>query len=100
VTDEQPGPGDKSQFVALVPGGGWMIFHSTGMENYSSPVVAWALQANGEVVPLEADDDGRVYAHAAEGSGDSAELWHPESSSRRAQTRRQNHRDQIGRGGD
>jgi hypothetical protein len=88
------------QFVTLIPGGGWMIFHSSGQQNYSSPVVAWALQANGEVVPLEADDDGRVYVYPAEGIEETGELWHPDSSSRRSQTRMQNHRDQIGRGGD
>ena len=87
------------QFVALIPGGGWMIFHGAGDDDYSSPVVAWALQANGDVVPLEVDNDGRVYLYPTDTTEDSGELWHPDSSSRRAQMRMQYHRDQIGRGG-
>jgi hypothetical protein len=92
-------PSLGGQFVALIPGGGWMIFHHKGEDDYSSPVVAWALQANGDVVPLEASDDGRPYLHPVDASEDSGELWHPGSSSRRAQMRMQYHRDQIGRGG-
>jgi hypothetical protein len=92
-------PNLGGQFVALIPGGGWMIFHSTGEDDYSSPVVAWALRANGDVVPLEAPDDGRVQLNPVDAAEASGELWHPGSSSRRAQLRMQYHRDQIGRGG-
>jgi hypothetical protein len=92
-------PSLGGQFVTLIPGGGWMIFHNTGDDDYSSPVIAWALQANGDVVPLEVGDDSRVHPYPVDAAADSGELWHPDSSSRRAQMRMQYHRDQIGRGG-
>jgi hypothetical protein len=87
---------ENRPFTALIPGGGWMIYHSDAERGWSDPVVAWALCKNGDVIALEADSAGNVWEAApAEG----AEVWHPDSSSRQAQQRRQQHRNEIDAGG-
>lgn len=87
----------EDRIVALIPGGGWMIWHSDAKSGWSDPVVAWALCASGDVIPLEADHDGTVWPLRPPG-GDH-EIWHPESSSRQAQGRLQHHRNELDAGG-
>jgi hypothetical protein len=93
---EEYGPGDPRQFVGIIPGGGWMIWRG----DHSVPVVAWALQADSEVVALEADDDGRFFLYPVDAHHDERELWHPDSSSERTQLRLREYQDQLQRGGD
>jgi hypothetical protein len=88
---------DTDPYIALIPGGGWMIYHSKAKSGWSDPVVAWALCASGGAVPLEADHDGTVRPLKAPAAD--AEIWHPESSSRRAQDRLQHHRNELNAGG-
>jgi hypothetical protein len=97
VTDEDAryGPGQPEQTIALIPGGGWMIFHSTFGEAWSEPVVAWALEANGNIVPVEADPDGRVRTVNMDGS----EIWHPDSTREQDLLRAAAHRAQLEQGG-
>jgi hypothetical protein len=107
--DEDPG-----QIVALIPGGGWMIYHSQEERGpgpiarfirgrqpaetapgWSDPVVAWALLANGAVVPLGTGPDGTVWAMSAE----QGEIWHPDSSGIRYQDHLRLYREQMHPGG-
>ena len=53
------GDGDPDPYVALIPGGGWMIWDA--LRGWSTPVIAWAMDANGDVVALETDRDGLVW---------------------------------------
>jgi hypothetical protein len=97
VTDEgaRYGPGQSEQTIGLIPGGGWMIFSSAPHDSWSAPVVAWALQANGDIVPMEADSNGHVWPVSMEGG----ELWHPDSSRQQDQLRAAAHRTQLEQGG-
>lgn len=52
---------DEQRTVALIPGGGWRVERTEDDGTvWSQPLVAWALQAGGLVVPLDADGDGFV----------------------------------------
>jgi hypothetical protein len=91
---------EREPFIALIPGGGWMIWHADARSGWSDPVVAWALCANGDVIPLEADGQGQSLVWPVEAGGASdIELWHPDSSSRRAQDRLKHHRNELDAGG-
>lgn len=50
---------DEQRIIALIPGGGWRVEHSEDDgATWSHPLVAWALQAGGLLVPVETDSDG------------------------------------------
>jgi hypothetical protein len=90
--DDDFGPGSPRQYIALIPGGGWMVWRG----GYSVPVLAWALQPDGDLIALETDDDGRFYAHPVDQhSPEDREVWHPDSSSSRAQMRLRQYRQQF-----
>lgn len=47
------------RIVQLLPGNGWNIWRYTD-KPIASPLIGWALLANGEVVPLDSDTNGIV----------------------------------------
>lgn len=62
----------------------------------SRPVLAWALQADGDVVALEADDaGGRMYVSPVADADGERELWHPDDSSPQAQMRLREYREEL-----
>lgn len=98
--EKATGPGGPQQFIAIIPGGGWMLYYSDGERGWSEPVIAWVLQADGAIMPVETASEGSTLALAVDyGRGSGPELWHPDSSSAKAQARLQHHRDQLQRGG-
>lgn len=50
----------NEKIIQIMPARGWYsVFDADGIEE-RMPLVAWGLQANGDVVPLDADRDGMV----------------------------------------
>ncbi len=48
------------KLVQLLPSGGWVSVYEDGVEMYSTPLVAWGLTEEGEVIPLDTGSDGDV----------------------------------------
>lgn len=86
------GEEDPSPFIALIPGDGWMIYRSHKRSGYSSPVLAWVLCKNSDVLPLEVDPSGIVFPVEIDALAD-LELWHPDRAIARGQQLAQLHRD-------
>jgi hypothetical protein len=84
---------EQARLVALIPGGGWMIYHTSEGEDWSDPVVAWALTAAGDVVPLTVDSDDMRPRPAQEDIR--ASVWHLASSDARAQRWKEIHESKI-----
>ncbi len=78
--------------IQVIPGGGWMIWREGGHEEWSQPVVGWALHANGTVTVLDTDMTG--FADRP-GGGEQFEVWHPDSTSDRAEQRQRQHLEQL-----
>jgi hypothetical protein len=95
--DEDPDP-----IIALIPGGGWMIYHIQEKEQrvpgtgWSDPVVAWALCKSGNVIPMEAEAN---IVWPIEVGTEDCEFWHPDGSSRRTQNYLRQYREQMEAGG-
>lgn len=52
---------DPDRIVQIIPGGGWLVTHYPDVgDEYTMPLVAWGLSADGVVVPLDGDRDGFV----------------------------------------
>ncbi|WP_200329613.1 hypothetical protein [Leucobacter sp. L43] len=52
---------DPEHIVQIIPGGAWNVFYSNKEGGtFSSPVVAWALLANGDVRAMDVDRNGLV----------------------------------------
>lgn len=74
------GPGDPKQCLAIIPGGGWMIYYATDGANV--PVLGWVLQADGEILPLNSPENGVPAAmELSERSSQNVVFWHPDSTS-------------------
>ena len=69
---------EPEDIIALIPAGGWRgrWVDNDGIE-YSEPLVAWGLQADGDIVPLETDSAGMVLKAAS-----NVETYHPDASQR------------------
>src|SRR5919109_1055159 len=72
---------DVAPVVAVIPGGGWLVEYGDpdGQGLHTSPVVGWAIRANGDAFAFESDEDG-TFEVAAEPSG-YRRVYHPDQSS-------------------
>lgn len=71
-----PGTDPGERYVQIMPADGW-VAHLTSDEGTSTqPLIAWALQANGDVVPLISDSTGWV-EEAKAAPGEELRLDHP-----------------------
>ncbi len=92
MQDEQE---DSNPFIAMIPGGGWMIYQNGAG---SDPVVAWVLCKNGDVIPMVAERNIIVPIERPYDE-DHLEFWHPDSCSPAARQRLREHREQLTAGG-
>lgn len=54
--------GDQPELVAVMPANGWRVEFTEpdSGHKHSQPLLGWGLKANGDVVPLDADERGWV----------------------------------------
>lgn len=68
---------DVPPAVGAVPGGGWLIDCKDDEGNeWTLPILAWTIHADGSAIPLTADSDG-VTSDATAGV-DSCRIYHPD----------------------
>lgn len=62
--------------VAVIPGGGWMVEYKDGDSTSAWKIVAWAIDAAGEMKPLSTDSTG--YCDDATTAENFVRIYHPD----------------------
>lgn len=68
---------EQREYIAFIPGDGWMVTHRDNDGVWSQRVVAWAFDKHGEGHPITTTDDGEASVVRTD-RFERVDVWHPD----------------------